>query len=122
MPGPARLLADLGVPGALLLAVNLVFFLPYLRAQHDVGLHRTLGAVYDWNPNAVSFLASPTHVHQWLLSLVPGLREKVEGARAYLFPGWITLALAAVAVFARRRRGAPRRPTRGSTSTLAPCG
>jgi len=54
----------------------------------------------------VSFLAAPTHAQQWLLSLVPGLREKVEGARAYLFPGWITLALAAVAVFVRRKAGA----------------
>jgi hypothetical protein len=82
-----------------------VFLVPYLRAQHDVGLHRTLGAVYDWAPNAVSFLAAPTHAQQWLLSLVPGLREKVEGARAYLFPGWITLVLAAFAVFARRKAG-----------------
>jgi hypothetical protein len=101
LPDVRRVLVDLGVPGALLLAVNLVFFVPYLRAQHDVGLHRTLGAVYDWNPNAVSFLASPAHAQQWLLSLLPGLREKVEGARAYLFPGWITLALAAIALLAR---------------------
>lgn len=101
LPGLRRVLGDLGVAGALLLGVNVIFLVPYLRAQHDVGLHRTLGAVYDWAPNAVSFLAAPTHVQQWLLSLVPGLREKVEGARAYLFPGWITLALAAVAVFAR---------------------
>ena len=101
LPGLRRVLGDLGVAGALLLGVNVIFLVPYLRAQHDVGLHRTLGAVYDWAPNAVSFLAAPTHVQQWLLSLVPGLREKVEGARAYLFPGWITLSLAAVAVFAR---------------------
>ena len=105
LPGPRRLLGDLGVAGALVLGVNVVFLVPYLRAQHDVGLHRTLGAVYDWAPNAVSFLAAPTHAQQWLLSLVPGLREKVEGARAYLFPGWITLVLAAVAVFARRKAG-----------------
>ena len=106
LPGVRRVLGDLGVAGALLLGVNVVFLVPYLRAQHDVGLHRTLGAVYDWAPNAVSFLAAPTHAQQWLLSLVPGLREKVEGARAYLFPGWITLVLAAVAVFARRKAGA----------------
>ena len=106
LPGVRRMLGDLGVAGALILGVNVVFLVPYLRAQHDVGLHRTLGAVYDWAPNAVSFLAAPTHAQQWLLSLVPGLREKVEGARAYLFPGWITLVLAAVAVFARRKAGA----------------
>jgi len=106
LPRVRRMLSDLGVVGALILGVNVVFLVPYLRAQHDVGLHRTLGAVYDWAPNAVSFLAAPTHAQQWLLSLVPGLREKVEGARAYLFPGWITLVLAAVAVFARRKAGA----------------
>jgi hypothetical protein len=111
MPGVRQVLADLGVGGALLLGVNVVFLIPYLRAQHDVGLHRTIGAVYDWNPNAASFLAAPTHAQQWLLSLVPGLREKVEGARAYLFPGWITLALASVAVFARTGGGGTREAT-----------
>ena len=119
LPGVRRVLGDLGVAGALLLGVNVVFLIPYLRAQHDVGLHRTLGAVYDWAPNAVSFLAAPTHAQQWLLSLVPGLREKVEGARAYLFPGWITLALAAVAVFARAG-GAGARETTADTPPPSP--
>lgn len=102
IPGPARMLRDLGLAGLLLLAVNLVFLFPYLRAQHDVGLHRTIGAVYDWVPNAVSFLASPAHVQEWLLSLVPSLQAQVADAKAYLFPGWITLLLAALA-FGRRR-------------------
>ena len=102
LPGPGRMLRDLGIVGFLLLAVNLVFFIPYLRAQQDVGLHRTIGAVYDWVPNAVSFLASPAHVQEWLLSLVPSLQAKVADAKAYLFPGWITLLLAALA-FGRRR-------------------
>ena len=101
LPGPGRMLRDLGVVGLLLLAVNLVFLVPYLRAQHDVGLHRTIGAVYDWVPNAVSFLASPAHVQEWLLSLFPGVQAKVADAKAYLFPGWITLLLAALA-FGRR--------------------
>ena len=86
----------------LYLGVNVVFLIPYLRAQQDVGLHRTIGAVYDWVPNAVSFLASPTHVQEWLLSLVPSLQAKVADAKAYLFPGWITLVLAGLA-FAHRR-------------------
>ena len=119
LPGVRRVLSDLGVAGALLLGVNVVFLVPYLRAQHDVGLHRTLGAVYDWAPNAVSFLAAPTHAQQWLLSLAPGLREKVEGARAYLFPGWITLALAAVAVFARSGRRRATETTADASVALA---
>jgi hypothetical protein len=120
LPGIRRILGDLGVPGALLLGVNVVFLVPYLRAQHDVGLHRTLGAVYDWAPNAVSFLAAPTHAQEWLLSLLPALREKVEGAKAYLFPGWITLALAAVAVFARRGAGATERTAPSSVPSSSP--
>ncbi len=119
-PGVRRVLGDLGVAGALILGGNVIFLVPYLRAQHDVGLHRTLGAVYDWAPNAVSFLAAPTHAQQWLLSLVPALREKVEGARAYLFPGWITLALAAVAVFARRKAGATETTAEPSPPSRSP--
>jgi hypothetical protein len=109
LPGPARLLRDLGIVGVLVLLVNVVFLVPYLKAQHDVGLHRTLGAVYAWVPNAVSFLASPTHVQGWLISIVPGLQEKVGEAKAYLFPGWLTLLLAGLA-FVRRRDGEAKTP------------
>lgn len=118
LPALPRMLRHLGLAGALILGVNALFLVPYLRAQHDVGLHRTLGAVYDWAPNAASFLASPTHVHQWLLSLWPGLREKVEAAKAYLFPGWITLLLAAAALFGRRpsRADTPAPPPNGEPS------
>jgi hypothetical protein len=110
LPGPVRMLKDLGIAGVLILAVNVVFLIPYVRAQHDVGLHRTIGAVYAWVPNAVSFLAAPTHVQEWLLSLVPSLQEKVGEAKAYLFPGWITLLLAALA-FGRRGGAATPEPT-----------
>ena len=64
---------DVGVAGVLLLAVNLPFLVPYFRVQRELGLRRTIGAVYDWVPNAASFLASPTHVDQALLSLFPPL-------------------------------------------------
>jgi hypothetical protein len=84
---------DVSVAGILLLALNLPFLLPYFRVQRELGLHRTIGAVYDWVPNAASFLASPTHVDQALLSLVPSLATAVAGAKAYMFPGWLTLLL-----------------------------
>jgi hypothetical protein len=96
LPGPRRLVRDLGWPGAALVAANALMVLPYARARHDVGLHRTLGAVYDWAPNAWSFLASPAHAQQFLLGLAPGLREQVEKASAYMFPGWLPLLLAAL--------------------------
>lgn len=111
LPPLRRMLGDLGVLGVLVLAVNVLFLIPYLRAQHDVGLHRTIGAVYDWAPNAVSFLAAPTHAQEGLLSLVPSLREKVAGAKAYLFPGWLTLILAATALARRRGAEDPSPPT-----------
>ena len=64
----------------------------------------------------MSFLDAPAHAQQWLLSLAPGLREKVEGARAYLFPGWITLALAAVAVLSRARGAGAQEKTKDTQS------
>ena len=119
LPGPVRMLRDLGIVGIGLLAVNVVFLVPYLRAQHDVGLHRTIGAVYDWAPNAVSFLASPAHVQEWLLSLVPSLQAKVADAKAYLFPGWITLLLAGLAFGRRRGAGDGAAPPATAASTPA---
>ncbi len=97
---------DLGVAGLGILAVNALFLLPYLAVRRDVGLHRTLGSVADWAPNAVSFIAAPTHVQAFLLRLVPRLRDAAADARAYLFPGWITLGLACAALV-RRGDAAP---------------
>ncbi|MGE5127058.1 MAG: hypothetical protein ACM3PV_12265 [Betaproteobacteria bacterium] len=107
LPPVLRALRDAGPAGALLLGTNALLLVPYLRAQHDVGLHRTLGAVYDWAPNAASFLAAPSHVQAFLLALVPALRESVDHASAYLFPGWIALLLSALA-FTRRAPAAGR--------------
>src|SRR5262249_21161783 len=73
-------------------------------------LHRTIGAVEDWAPNAVSFLAAPTHVQQAIVARVPGLAEKVERARAYLFPGWLTLLLAVLAIGRKPARDSPLEP------------
>jgi hypothetical protein len=75
---------------------------PYFRVQRELGLRRTIGAVYDWAPNAASFLASPTYVDQALLSLLPPLERAVTDAKAYMFPGWLTLLLAAVLLLPRR--------------------
>lgn len=95
MPPLRTLARDFGIAGALLLAVNVAFALPYFLVQRELGLRRTLGAVYDWAPDAASFLASPTHVDQALLALVPPLAAAAAAAKAYMFPGWLTLLLAA---------------------------
>lgn len=95
LPGPLRLARDLGWAGWALAAVNLLMAVPYALARRDVGLHRSLGAVYDWSPNAWSFLASPAHAQQFLLGLVPTLRDRVDTASAYMFPGFLPLLLLA---------------------------
>ncbi len=103
---PLRTLArDVGMVGALLLALNLVFVVPYFRVQREQGLRRTIGAVYDWVPNPASFLASPSYVDQALLSLAPPVARAVADAKAYMFPGWLTLLLVAALFVPRRRKG-----------------
>ena len=99
-----KLLPDLGLATLLVIAVNLPFFLPYLRVQEESGLSRSLDEAREWSPNAASFLAAPTHAQRSLLSIFPGLERRVMGtARAYLFPGFLTLFLALVSL--RRAQG-----------------
>ncbi len=94
-----RLLPDFGLATVLVITVNLPFFLPYLRVQEESGLSRSLDEAREWSPNAASFLAAPTHVQRYLLSIFPGLERSVMGtARAYLFPGFLTLLLALVSL------------------------
>ena len=104
-------LRDLHVPGIALLVLTALVFLPYRAAQLDVGLRRSLGESYSFTPGAASFLASPTHLHTFLLSRFTDgwvLRD----ATSLLFPGYLTLAFAMSAVWIRLRssNGAPRPP------------
>ena len=102
---PVRRMRDVGWVGLALLAPTLLMFAPYLTVQREMGLKRTLdiGSV-TWT----SFAASPTHVHAWILSLIPsaGINEHAD---AFLFPGYLPILLALVAVYAWRR--APARHT-----------
>ena len=101
---PLRWLRDLGVVGAVLVLPAALLYLPYRQVQTDMGLRRSL---QDWAPTYQSFLAAPTHVQQWVLSWFPGL-QVTETASAYLFPGYLPVLLAGVAVvsslMARRER------------------
>jgi hypothetical protein len=103
-PPVRTVLRDVGVVGVLLLALNFAFAVPYFVVQREQGLRRTIGAVYDWVPNAASFFASPSYADQALLSLVPPAARAVADAKAYMFPGWLTLLLVAC-LLARRRDG-----------------
>jgi len=86
-------LTDAGVWGVLLLVPVLLLASPYRSVQVEMGLRRSPD---DWMSNWASFLASPSHLHTLLLSLVPNARIN-ETAQAYLFPGYLPLILAAVA-------------------------
>jgi hypothetical protein len=87
----------LGIAGSLFLAAAALAFVPYIIVQREVGLRRTLE---NWTVSSSSFLASPSHVHQWLLSFVPNARIN-ETADAYLFPGFLPIALALCAFIPR---------------------
>ena len=115
LPPLRSLVRDVGILGALLLAVNVPFVVPYFRVQRELGLRRTIGAVYDWVPNAASFLASETHVDRALLALVPPLERAVADAKAYMFPGWGTLLLV-LALLALWRGSSPKAPSREASS------
>jgi len=85
---------DLGLTGVLLMAPILWIAWPYRRVQQEMGLRRTLE---NWTVTSASYLASPSHVHQWVLSWFSDLRFH-ELASAYLFPGILPVVLAVVAV------------------------
>jgi hypothetical protein len=89
-----RRVRDLGLGGTVALAPAFLAFVPYVIVQREAGLRRTLE---NWTVSASSFLASPSHAHQWLLSFAPDTRIN-ETADAYLFPGFLPIALAIVAL------------------------
>jgi hypothetical protein len=98
----ARRVRDFGIPGALLLAPSLLVYLPYHAVQDEMGLRRGLdtGAV-----SPESLLASPTHAHVWLRPFVTS-RDVLAEASAFLFVGYLPLALALIGVLWPRRRHA----------------
>jgi hypothetical protein len=94
-------LRDFGSVGVLLLAPALLIVPPYLQVQREMGLKRTLE---NWETAPESFLASPTLVHSRLLSAFSARRVN-ERASAFLFPGYLPLLLAAVALGFTTRGG-----------------
>lgn len=97
---PARRVRDIGVPGLLILLPALLVWLPYRRAQAETGLRRSLE---NWTVTPESFIASPSRLDQWIVSLFAG-SDVNANAGAYLFPGVLPLLLAIIAVVAVRRR------------------
>ena len=84
----------LGFTSVLLMAPVLWIAWPYRRVQQEMGLRRTLE---NWTVTPSSYLASPSHVHQWALSWFSDVRFH-ELASAYLFPGILPVVLAVIAL------------------------
>ncbi len=106
---PLRRLRDAGVVGLFALVPVVLVFLPYMQARSEAGLVRTLDG---WRTPIANFLASPSHVHQWIAQwFPPALREQPD---AYLFPGYLPLLLplAGLAVWLVRGPGPSEEPLR----------
>jgi hypothetical protein len=96
---------DLGLTGVLLLAPMLWIAWPYRRVQQEMGLRRTLE---NWTVTSASYLASPSHVHQWAMSWFSDVKFH-ELASAYLFPGILPVVLAVIALLRPRDARVSRR-------------
>lgn len=94
----ARRVRDVGLPGLLLILPAVLIIPPYVQVQRDMGLRRSLE---NWAPSGVSFLASPTPVHQWLMARLTDVPID-EAASAFMFPGVLPILLAAVALLPGR--------------------
>ena len=90
----SRRFRDVGVVGLALLLPTLLVFIPYAAVENELGLQRSLE---NFDPLAVSFIASPTTFHSFVLSLLPGPHVN-EVANGFLFPGFAPLLLAGVAL------------------------
>lgn len=101
---PLGRVKDFGLPGLLLLLPSVLVVLPYISVRATAGMRRdVLGDI--WRTTWESFLESPAHLHQFLISLAPGLQIN-ERSNAALFPGLTALLLAAVVLWPRRARAA----------------
>ena len=112
----AKRIRDFGVPGLLLLAPLIWLFAPYRAAQAEIGLKRSLE---NWLPAPSSYLATPSHLHQYLRALITDTNFN-DTADAWLFPGVTVVIFAALALLAfARRQGLARIGVRGSAATAA---
>jgi len=91
---PLKRVRDVGLTGLLLLAPAILIFIPYQLVQRQAGLRRGLGT---WEANYSSFIASPSHLHGVVRSL---FTDTKLAAAAYLFPGYLAVALALAAIVA----------------------
>jgi hypothetical protein len=110
-------LRDLGTVGALLLAPVVLMGIAYARVQSEIGLKRSLGDW--WIVSAASFLASPTYVHDFVLTRLFPEAQINQHAGAYLFPGYLPLLLATLALLRPGPAESPERSDRWRRAAVA---
>lgn len=98
---PLRWIKDLGVTGLLLLAPAVAVAVPYQLVQDQMGRGR---ALEDWTVAGVSYIASPSRVHQSIIGLFVPIARVTDVAHAFLFPGYLPILLAIVAIVVSRRQ------------------
>lgn len=113
-----RRITDFGIAGGTLALPAVLVVWPYLAVQGEMQLRRSLADASTWAASTASFLASPTHVHRFVLSQVTD-RPINQEAFAYLFPGYLPIVLAAAAFLWPVRASAVPRPWYGSAWTRA---
>jgi hypothetical protein len=102
--GPAEVIRDCGLAGAVILLVNAPFVIPYYEVRERVGLTRLLEDASGWAPSAGSWVLSPTRVQTWITSNFEGLKHALDGANTSLFPGFVFLALSGLGAASLLRR------------------
>lgn len=102
-----HIMRDAGVIGVLLLLPAVLIAIPYQIVQREMGLRRFLE---NWTVAGVSYIASPSRLHQAVINLFTPVDEVNATAHAYLFPGYlpILLSLMAIAMAIRAGTGARR--------------
>lgn len=100
-PSLGRTARDFAAPGLLTLGALVWLAAPYVHAR-EAGLTRTVGEITDASANGASLLAAATHSQEAFLRLI-GRPEILQEARTFLFPGWVTLALAGLALIRYRK-------------------
>ncbi|NQW05196.1 MAG: hypothetical protein HQ485_14405 [Acidobacteria bacterium] len=90
---PLSRLRDVGVPGALALLPAAIMFGPYWLAGRDIGYSRGFN---NAGVSSSSYFSSPSHVQEWVVSVLPSWDWLATSPDVYMFPGFLTLGLAAL--------------------------
>jgi len=91
----------IAIAAATSIAIVAPFFLPFLQVQQETGFRRSLDDAIAYSAYLRSYLASSANAHTWLLPIIRDWHNEV------LFPGFVSLGLAALGLIWTVRGPAP---------------